>query len=85
MPTEDKLRKTIADICARPKNVELQEIAKILEHIGWRRRQTKHCHLFTSPSGDVITLNEHNNGSRHLPAYCVRDFARIMVLLDLLD
>lgn len=86
MPSDEKLRRFIAEVIGRPKNVEYSELERVLTTLGASSRQARHGIIFFIPGcSTTLMLNPHNDGQRHLPSYCVKDFAKRMAELGLLD
>jgi len=49
-------------------------------------KKTRHGFLFAIPGCELhLMLNEHNNGKKHLPSYCINDFRDRMVELGLYE
>jgi hypothetical protein len=81
---QDKLRKYISELIARPKNVDYEEVAWVMDQLRATCRRTKHCVMFRVPGCDKpLMLNKHNDGKSHLPSYCIADFRNRMVELGL--
>ncbi len=85
MASQEKLRAVIAELINRPKNVDYEEIERVLTQLGCPPpRKTRHSMLFKIPGcQEKLALNPHNNGKPHLPPYCVADFRDRMIELEL--
>lgn len=86
MVPNDKLSNRIAELIARPNNVECREIEWVMNQLGASFRKTRHGILFKIPGcRSPLMLNAHNNGNPNLPFYCVADFCDRMVELGLYE
>ena len=82
---QDKLQKRVREIISRPKNVEFEEIESVMRDLGASSRATRHGVIFSLKGCSKLMLNRHNNGKKHLPSYCVKEFCERMVELGLYD
>jgi len=86
MASDENLKADIADIAQRPKNVEFEEIDRILRQLGsGNPRKTKHGYLYRIPGcTKKLMINRHADGRNKIPKYCVDDFCERMSELDLI-
>ena len=86
MAPQEKLRKRISELIARPKNVDIEEIERVLKQLDATCRETRHGVIFSIPGCNKhLMLNRHNNGKSHLPSYCVNEFRDRMCELGLYE
>ncbi len=82
MAPHEKLRNRISELISRPNSVEFEEVEWVLNQLSATVRRTKHTVMFKIPGCDKpLMLNEHNNGKKALPSYCIRDFRDRMIEL----
>jgi hypothetical protein len=85
----DKIKKRLAEIAARPKNVTLPEIEWVIDQLSDHRfrvtkRDATHGKLFSVGSKRFM-INHHNPGSSQVKAYSVKDFLDAMIELGLYE
>jgi hypothetical protein len=84
MSPHEKLQRRISEIIARPKSIEFGQIEWVMNQLGASSRKTKHGVIFKiSGCSTTLMVNEHNNGKKHLPPYCIADFSDLMIELGL--
>jgi len=85
-PQEHKLREQISELIERSKDVDFEEMERVMNQLGASCRRTKHGYMFKLPGcKKPLMLNRHNNGKKHLPSYCLADFRDRMVELGLYE
>lgn len=86
MENEERIRRTIAKIADRPKNVTFSEIEWIVNHLSpfygqgeVGIRDAKHGKLIKLPGGKGLTMTTHNPGSKQLKPVYVKKFLDFMI------
>jgi len=90
MPDEDKIKRRIAEIAGRIKNVRLGEIHWVIEQLGQSghtvrfRKYGDHGTMFTVGTHQ-FGICTHNRGASQLKPYYVNQFLKVMIELGLYD
>lgn len=84
MAPKEKLQKRIRELISKPKNVDYDEVEWVMNQLGAVSRKSRHGVMFSLPGcKNPLMLNQHNDGKKHLPPYCIADFRDRMVELGL--
>jgi hypothetical protein len=84
-----QIRKKIAEIATKRKNVDLEEIIWVVHHLGMNGYETAikkndHQHLFRI-NRRRFGVCHHNPGNRQIKAHYVNDFLDVMAELELCE
>jgi hypothetical protein len=85
----ERIKRDIAEIAKRPRSVEFDEIARIVDRLGrvgfaTMSKPGTHSHLFRV--GDqIFTVCRHNPRRKELKVAYVNNFLNAMIALELLD
>jgi hypothetical protein len=89
MATLERIRRDIAELATRPRSVRLDEIERIVTHLGQlgysvNVRQVRHGRLFRVED-KLFGATQHNPGSSQIRECYVRNFLEMMEELGLYE